>query len=88
MLGAGFSLTKANPIKGLIVLFLTASSLVVFILNDQINWQLGLIVAVGQMAGAWLGANFAVNQGAVWVRRILIVVVSLAALRFLGVLPF
>lgn len=88
VLGAGFNLTKANPIKGLIVLFFTVSSLVVFIMNDQVNWQLGLIVAVGQMGGAWLGANFAVNQGAVWVRRILIVVVSLAALRFLGVLPF
>ena len=88
VLGAGFNLTKANPIKGLIVLFFTVSSLVIFLLNGQVNWQLGLIVAVGQMGGAWLGANFAVNQGAVWVRRILIVVVSLAALRFLGVLPF
>lgn len=88
VLGAGFNLTKANPIKGLIVLFFTASSLVVFWANGQVNWQLGLIVAAGQMAGAWLGANFAVNQGAVWVRRVLIVVVSVAALRFLGLLPF
>ncbi|MEZ4768714.1 MAG: sulfite exporter TauE/SafE family protein [Caldilineales bacterium] len=88
VLGAGFNLTRANPIKGLIVLFFTVSSLVIFLINGQVNWQLGLIVAVGQVVGAWLGANFAVNQGAVWVRRILIVVVSLAALRFLGILPF
>lgn len=84
VLGAGFSLTKANPIKGLIVMAFTVASLVVFVVNDQVNWQLGVIVALGQMAGAWLGANFAVDQGAVWVRRVLIVVVSLAAIRFLG----
>lgn len=87
VLGAGFSLTRANPIKGLIVMFLTLASLVVFVANDQVNWQLGLIVAAGQMAGAWVGANFAVDRGAVWVRRVLIVVVSLAALRFLGLWP-
>jgi uncharacterized membrane protein YfcA len=88
VLGAGFNLTRANPIKSLIVLFFTISSLVVFLLSGQVNWQLGLLVAVGQMGGAWLGANFAVDQGAVWVRRILIVVVSVAALGFLGLLPF
>ena len=88
VLGAGFNLTKANPIKGLIVLFFTVSALLVFLANGQVDWRLGLIVASGQMVGAWLGANFAVNQGAVWVRRILIVVVSFAALRFLGLLPF
>lgn len=87
VLSAGYDLVRANAIKGLIVLIFTISALAVFLANDQVNWGLGLVVAAGQMAGAWIGANFAVDKGAVWVRRLLIVVVAVAAVRLLGLLP-
>ncbi len=88
VLGAGYDLVRANAIKGLIILVYTVVVLGVFLLNDQVDWGLGLLVAVGQVAGAWIGANFAVDRGAVWVRRLLIVVVAVAAARLLGLTPF
>jgi len=88
VLGAGYDLVRANAIKSLIVLVFTVAALGVFLVNDQVNWGLGLLVAIGQMAGGWIGANFAVDKGAVWVRRILIVVVAVAAVRLLGLTPF
>jgi uncharacterized membrane protein YfcA len=88
VLSAGYDLVRANAIKGVIIMLFTAAALVVFLANDQVNWPLGLLLATGQMVGAWLGANFAVDRGAVWVRRLLIVVVAVSAARLLGFTPF
>lgn len=88
VLSAGYDLVRANAIKGVIIMLFTAAALVVFLANDQVNWPLGLLLATGQMVGAWLGANFAVDKGAVWVRRLLIVVVAVSAARLLGFTPF
>lgn len=88
VLGAGFDLVRANAIKGVIIMIFTVSALAVFVLNGQVEWALGLLLAIGQMLGAWIGANFAVDQGAVWVRRILIVVVAISAAHLLGFTPF
>lgn len=88
VLSAGYDLVRANAIKGVIIMLFTAAALVVFLANDQVNWPLGLLLATGQMVGAWLGANFAVDRGAVWVRRLLIVVVAVSAAQLLGFTPF
>jgi uncharacterized membrane protein YfcA len=44
----------------------------------------GLILAVGNMLGAWVATKVAVEQGAVWVRRLLIAVVVVSAANLLG----
>ncbi|MDX1600227.1 MAG: sulfite exporter TauE/SafE family protein [Anaerolineales bacterium] len=84
VLGAGYDLVRANAVKVGIVLLFTISALIVFVSNDQVNWIFGLIMGVGNMAGAWLGTRFAAYGGAEWVRRLLIAVVLLAALSLLG----
>jgi uncharacterized membrane protein YfcA len=68
----------------MIVLLFTISALFVFLRNGQVNWTVGLILAIGNMLGAWVAARVAVEQGAVWVRRLLIVVVIVAAANLLG----
>ncbi|HBY94307.1 MAG TPA: hypothetical protein DEP84_10160 [Chloroflexi bacterium] len=85
VLGSGFDLVRANGVKNLIVFIFTFFALAVFVLNGQVVWSLGLIVSVGQVAGAWFGAHFAVEKGAVWVRRLLIVVIVVSIVRLLGV---
>lgn len=49
-------------------------SLLIFILSDQIIWQLGLAMAVGQIVGARLGAATAIKQGADFIRYMTVIV--------------
>ncbi|MBO8168561.1 MAG: sulfite exporter TauE/SafE family protein [Thermoanaerobacteraceae bacterium] len=80
----GMSLVKINSIKVFVVLIYMLSSLAVFIINGQINWLLGLTLALGNGTGAWLGSNFAVAKGDKWIRVILFVAVTLMAAKLLG----
>ena len=84
VLGVGYDLVRANAVKIGIVLLFTISALLVFVSNGQVNWQVGLILAIGNMLGAWVAAKVAVERGAVWVRRLLIIVVVVAAANLLG----
>jgi uncharacterized membrane protein YfcA len=79
VLAAGLNLVAANAVKNLIVLIVTAVALPVFILNDQVRWALGLLLAAGQAAGAWCAVRTAVKRGAGFVRWFMIVVIVLAA---------
>ena len=86
VLGAGYNLIGANALKNFIVLVVTAAALIVFVVNDQVQWTLGLLLGTGQALGAWVAARFAVQRGAEFVRWAVIVItlVSAAAL-FAGV---
>ncbi len=86
VLGIGYDLVRANAVKVLINLLFTAAALVVFVRNAQVVWGIGLILGVGNMLGAWLAARFAVERGAIWVRRLLIAVIVVSAAELLGIL--
>ncbi len=86
VLNAGYDVVRANAIKLIIILVYTVAALLIFSVNAQVNWGLGLLLAAGSMFGAWLATRFAANKGAVWVRRFVIVVVLLSAAQLLGVL--
>ena len=85
VLGAGYELVRANAIKNLIILLFTLFALGVFIFNDQVRFEIGLILAVGNMLGAWVATKMAVERGAEFVRYILIAVVVISALVLLGI---
>jgi hypothetical protein len=84
VLSAGYNLIWANPVKLLIVLSFTIFALGVFVYNDQVNWLVGLVLAVGNMAGAWVATKMAVQRGAGFVRWFLIAVVVVSAALLLG----
>jgi uncharacterized membrane protein YfcA len=85
VLGAGYDLVRANAVKLLIVLCFTVSALVVFLVNRQVVWGIGLIMAVGNMLGAWIASRMAVERGAAFVRWVLIAVVAVSGAQLLGV---
>ena len=85
VLGIGYNLVRANPVKNMIVLLFTIAALVVFMINDQVAWGVGLILAVGNSLGAWVAARMAVKRGAEFVRYILIAVIIVSAANLLGV---
>ena len=85
VLGAGYDLVKANAIKVWIVLLYTPLALVVFILNDQVRWDFGLIHAIGNIIGAYVASRFAVSWGANFVRWFVIVIIVIFASDLLGI---
>lgn len=84
VLGAGFDLVKANALKVFIVLIYTGFALAIFIWSDMIDWQAGLVLAAGNMAGAWVAARVAVKMGAKFIRYILLVIILVSATKLLG----
>jgi len=84
VLGTGMGLTRANAHKVLIVAAMTAIALVVFILSNQVYYLYGIILAVGQGAGAWLGSKVAVSWGPRVVRVILLVAIMASAIKLTG----
>lgn len=84
VLGAGYSLNQANSIKSLLVFAFTIPALFIFIINGQVNWYLGLLLTVGQTAGAWAAATFAVKipRANYWIRLLLIAVIVMAIVHF------
>lgn len=85
VLAVGYDLVRANAVKLGIVLFYIPFALAVFIRNHQVDLLAGLILGVGSMIGAWVGAKTAIERGAVWVRRLLIAVVLVSAVDLLGI---
>ncbi len=86
VLGAGYELVKANAIKVFIVLLYTPFAIVVFLLNDQINWAYGLVMTIGNASGAYIASRMAVNKGAGFVRWVIIVVILLTAAHLFGII--
>lgn len=80
VLGAGFNLVGANGVKNLIVLLTTVAAIPVFVLHDQVQWAMGLLLGAGQAVGAWAAAHVAIKRGAEFVRIFVIVTVLLSAL--------
>ena len=75
------SLIKANATKVTIACIYTFAAIVMFVLNDKINWTYGIFLAIGNMIGAWISSRWAVKQGDKTVRIFLIVIVTAMAIR-------
>lgn len=80
----GMNLLKSNAVKVLIVLLYTPLALGVFILNKQVDYTLGFVLAIGNMAGAWVGAKSAIEWGPKFIRYILIVALVLSSSKLFG----
>ncbi|WP_372795439.1 sulfite exporter TauE/SafE family protein [Lutibacter sp.] len=75
------SLVKSNAVKVMVVLIYTVASVAVFAYNDKINWQIGLTLAVGNSVGGWFASRWSVNKGDGLVRKFLIVMVIIMAIK-------
>ena len=88
VLGAGADLVKANALKVFIILLYTPLALAFFMYYHQVNYWLGLVLAVGNMTGAWLGTRVAVSWGPKFVRIILLLALILSAAKLTGLLDW
>jgi len=81
---SGYDLVRINAIKVAVILVYTIAALTVFLLGGKVEWGPGLTLAVGNSAGAWLGARFSVAGGEAWIRVILVIAVLVMAVRVSG----
>lgn len=81
---SGYDLVKANAIKLLVVFLYSPCALLVYIMNDQVYYAIGLIAAIGNLAGGIVASKLAVKKGAIFIRWILIGVMILFSAKLFG----
>ncbi|MBS9778328.1 MAG: sulfite exporter TauE/SafE family protein [Gammaproteobacteria bacterium] len=78
-----YDLVSSNALKVLSTIFFTGIALVIFIINDQVRWVPGLILAVGTMVGAHIGVKMALKisqQSLKWFLFVMTLAASVAAI--------
>ena len=88
VLVAGYDLVRGNAIKILAVLIYSPLALIVFMLNNQVDYRIGLITAIGNVIGGILASNVAVTWGAGFIRWFLTAIILLFASSKLGLFDF
>jgi uncharacterized membrane protein YfcA len=83
----GLDLVQTNSHKMFVVGVYTLAALATFALSGKVNWGIGLILAVGNGIGGWIGSQLAVLGGERWVRVVLAVAVVAMAAKLLGLIP-
>ena len=69
----GFDLVRTNAIKVFVIFFYTIMALIIFIKSRNVEWCLGLTLAIGNATGAWVGSQWAVVKGDKWIRIVLVI---------------
>jgi uncharacterized membrane protein YfcA len=77
----GFDFLHAAASARVLNVATNGAALLYFGLNGYVMWQVGLGMAICNIAGAMLGARLALRGGSVFVRKVFIVVVILMILR-------
>lgn len=78
---AGLDLVRGNALKVLVVLAYIPLSLAIFAWQGKVVWGLGLVLAAGHLAGAFLGVHLTVLKGHRWVQRVVTVAVIVFAVK-------
>lgn len=75
------TLVRANATKVAVVCIYTLAALAVFIYNDKVIWEVGLVLAIGNGLGAWFSSRISVGKGDGYVKMFLIVMVVIMAVK-------
>lgn len=83
VLASGFELVKANALKLFVILLYTPIALIIFFIHGDVNLWMGLVLAVGNMGGAWVGAKIAMRGGAKFIRWFVLAAILVAATKLI-----
>lgn len=84
VLVSGYDLVKANAMKVFLVLIYSPFTLAVFMFNDQVSYSMGLISAIGNIAGGIIGSRFAISWGANFIRWFVAIIMLVSIADMLG----
>jgi len=77
----GLSMAKTNSIKVFVVLVYTFFAIIVFVMEDKVNWTLGLTLALGTSTGGWIASRWSADKDDKLIRIFLVVAVSAMAIK-------
>jgi len=77
----GLDLVRGNSLKVLLILTFTPLSLALFAATGNVDWGMGGALAVGNFAGGLLGVRLTVLKGHAWVRRVVLLMVFVFAVK-------
>lgn len=77
------SLLKANSIKSVVMLIYTVATVIMFSNEGMISWSHGLILAIGNMIGAFVSSRLSVKKSEKWIRLFLTIAVGLIFLKLI-----
>ena len=75
------NLVTSNYVKVFSAIVYTAASVVVFAIEDKIDWATGGILAIGMAWGGWFASRWSVDKGEVWIKRVMIVSIIALAIK-------
>lgn len=77
----GLTLLKSNVTKVFVVATYSVAAVVVFALENKINYTLAIILTIGNASGAWVGSRWSVKKDDKVIKWFLIITVSSLALK-------
>lgn len=72
----GFNLIKATAYTKAFNLTSNVVALICFMVGSNVDYRIGLCMAMGQIIGGWLGAHLAIKRGAQFVRPVFLIMVT------------
>lgn len=78
---AGLNLVQGNALKVLVVLVYTPLALALFAIAGKVAWGFGAALAAGNFLGGLLGSNLTVLKGHAWVKRFVVVMILVFAVK-------
>lgn len=83
LLAHGLDLVRINAVKVFAIFTFTLVALAVFIAHGEVNYGLGLALAVGNSIGGWIATHVAVKKGHDWIKKIVTITVFLFAIKLI-----
>lgn len=80
---AGFNLTKATAHTKVLNFTSNIAGLLFFIFSGKVIWMVGLVMLVGQVIGARVGARIVISKGKKLIRPMLIIVSSIMSIKLI-----
>ncbi len=77
----GLSLLKSNATKVFVVAVYTVAAVVVFAINNKINYILALILTLGNASGAWVGSRWSVKKDEKVIKLFLMITILALAIK-------
>lgn len=75
------NLVRTNATKAVVVMFYMTASLLIFAYYGKVHWEMGLVLAIGNGAGAWVASRFSVRKGDGFIKGFLVVSVIAMAIK-------
>ena len=80
-----FDLIKANAVKVFIIMSYTVFAVIIFAYSGKVIWKYGLVLAAGNVIGAFIGVKAAITKGEKFVKIVLTIAIIIACLKLFGV---